>query len=141
MVTRSAEREKSATRELFCDNCPEPLMQSTGLWLLLTICGPGLAPQALQTACSGGDMQACNNLGAAYESGTGVARDLARAASLYDRACAFGEPSGCLNLAVSLVEGSGIEMDIPRGVKLLETTCQGGNSGACNNSVTIPRAI
>ena len=48
-------------------------------------------------ACDEGHPRACNNLGAAYEEGAGVVRDLDRALALYVRACQGGAHAGCTN--------------------------------------------
>ncbi len=45
--------------------------------------------------CNGGDMRGCMILGAKYEAGRGVARDLARAAEFYRRACDGGVSVAC----------------------------------------------
>jgi hypothetical protein len=49
-------------------------------------------------ACTGGSLAGCVALGAMYEQGTGVRRDLARAVSLYRQACEGGNPRGCQSL-------------------------------------------
>lgn len=49
------------------------------------------------TRCAEGNAPSCNNLGAMYELGAGVTRDLGHATRLYDRACAAGAAAGCIN--------------------------------------------
>ncbi len=40
-------------------------------------------PMVLQTLCTSGNGESCNDLGTAYQRGTNVAKDLAKAATLY----------------------------------------------------------
>ena len=47
-------------------------------------------------------MSGCAALGEAYASGVGVARDPARALSLYERACAIDDGDGCRDLGLAL---------------------------------------
>jgi len=37
----------------------------------------------------------CTRLGRRYEAGEGLARDLSRAAQLYDKGCSAGDTEGC----------------------------------------------
>src|SRR5690242_2299869 len=47
--------------------------------------------------CDASDLMSCNNLGAMYETATGVSQDLERALALYERACDGGAKAGCFN--------------------------------------------
>jgi TPR repeat protein len=47
-----------------------------------------------------GDADACNTLGAMYESGQGAEQNYERAAALYKAACLAGGYRGCNNLGV-----------------------------------------
>jgi TPR repeat protein len=60
---------------------------------------PRRAPE-WQRACDGGDAAACGHLGALYEQGLGVVRDLARARALHEKACTGGYWFSCHNLIV-----------------------------------------
>ncbi len=53
----------------------------------------------LERGCADGVHEACNLLGGAYARGQIVAKDLARAAALWDDACASGLARACFNLA------------------------------------------
>jgi len=49
-------------------------------------------------SCQAGSAESCNNLGAMYEVGEGVARDEARARELYSQACEAKARAACVNL-------------------------------------------
>jgi TPR repeat protein len=52
-----------------------------------------------EKACTGGEMDMCNNLGVCYYEGRcGVAKDDAEAAKLYEKACRGGYSGACYNL-------------------------------------------
>lgn len=56
-----------------------------------------LAAQYFNTACIGGVMSSCNNLGVLYENGKGVTQSKAQAMQMYSLACQGGLESGCQN--------------------------------------------
>lgn len=86
-----------------------------------------------QSACDGGDLDACNELGALYEDGYGVAQDLVRARSLYEQACNGENLRGCNNLAALYLNGIGVEADQERAFHLFVMSCEGGSAFACGN--------
>lgn len=81
--------------------------------------------------CMLGQRIACNNLGDAYEYGSGVRRDLTRAGELYDCACRLGEPLGCANLGHLLENGEGTLRDVARARALYRDACAGGDEYGC----------
>ncbi|HTN64308.1 MAG TPA: caspase family protein, partial [Devosia sp.] len=74
-----------------------------------------------RAAAAAGNIRAMTTLGAFYETGTGVAQDLAMAADFYQRASDAGAADATVNLARMLAEARGVPQDIPRAVQLLET--------------------
>jgi hypothetical protein len=53
---------------------------------------------ALLKTCHDGHLAACTRLGVWYRDGTGMPKDLARAATLFKQACDGGDLPGCANL-------------------------------------------
>ncbi len=87
--------------------------------------------RAYERGCAIGERVACNNLGDAFEYGSGVPRDLARSVALYDRACRGGEALGCANLGHLLENGEGAPRDVARARVLYRDACAGGTDYAC----------
>ena len=83
-------------------------------------------------------MLGCNELGVMYGTGEGVAKDLARAATLYQRACDGGEMWGCVNLGVMYGTGEGVARDRPRAIDLYQQACDGGQSWGCTLVLGVP---
>jgi len=52
-----------------------------------------------EVQCNEGSADSCSNLGALYREGKVVAKDLARAVTLFNKACDGGSPRGCFRLA------------------------------------------
>ena len=84
-----------------------------------------------QEACDGGDLTACNVFGLMYETGQGVPRDPARAATLYRRACQGGALVGCTNVGVLLVSGLGVSPDSVSAAGFFRVACEGGEQLGC----------
>ena len=66
-----------------------------------------------------------------YATGDGVTRDVARAATLFQRACDGGEARGCYALAVSYNTGVGVTQDLARAATLFRQACDGGYAAGC----------
>jgi TPR repeat protein len=66
-----------------------------------------------------------------YEGGSGVLKDLARSAALYEKGCEGGYPLGCTNLAELNAHGVGVPQDHARAAALFERACNGGDTTAC----------
>ena len=107
-------------------------------------------PNALASACQGGDVAACRTflpiaeqacasrngsacgiLGWLHENGRGVTADLPRAADFYQQACDARERRGCLALAVMQARGNGIPKDEARASSTFEQLCNGGLLESC----------
>lgn len=86
-----------------------------------------------QSTCDGGDLAACNELGAFYEDGYGVPQDLTRARLLYEQVCNGGNLRGCNNLAAMYLNGIGVAADQERAFHLFIMSCEGGSAFACGN--------
>ena len=92
----------------------------------------GLA--SYQDACEQGSAVACFNLGVKLDAGAeGVAKDPARAASLYRRACEAGSGPGCANLGAMLDKGEGVPRDEAQAAIILQRACDQGDGGGCHN--------
>src|ERR1700736_1745601 len=68
----------------------------------------------LTKACDQGKYTSCFSLGTKYMSGSGVAKDEARAVALFQRACDNGEAQGCSGLAFMYETGNGVAKDAAR---------------------------
>ena len=82
--------------------------------------------------CRVGHPGSCNNAGSLYFRGAGVARDLAKAASLFDKSCAAGFGTACFNLGTMQVEGMGISQDLQRARALFTKACEAGEPSGCS---------
>jgi hypothetical protein len=103
---------------------------------------PAIAPLPSPTAdvpgdCDGMNSSACADLAARYAAGSGVPKDEARAAALYDRACQGGAARGCTGLGVLHNTGGGVAKDLGRAAVLYERGCRGGDASGCNNLGTL----
>jgi TPR repeat protein len=87
----------------------------------------------LRQACDGGDAQACVDLGYLYDSGTGVLKNYATAAGLYQKSCDGGNSYGCIDLGMDYAEGWGVSKDAGKAAVLYEKSCDGGNTAACED--------
>ncbi len=94
---------------------------------------PELAAPYYLKACQLGDGAGCTNLGFLYENGTGVEKDLARAAALYKRGCDARNSLGCNNLGVLHDAGRGVAKDEALAAQLFKNGCDLGYHRACNN--------
>src|ERR1035437_6227573 len=60
-----------------------------------------------ESACLGGDMSKCNDLGINYEEGQGTPVDFLRAGDYYKKACDGKTADGCANLGALYDDGKG----------------------------------
>lgn len=79
--------------------------------------------RALESACSGGEMEACVELG--------DSASRRRAMELYERACDGGHGLGCHKLARHLRRGWMLEQNIAQAVGLDEKACELGSVKGC----------
>lgn len=84
-------------------------------------------------ACEAGNAAACNDLGAIYEAGRGVARDFGKAATLFERACEGDVAVGCRNLGILYLYGRGVGRDVDHAFALFDTACSAGSALGCNS--------
>ncbi len=76
-----------------------------------TTCDTSADAVACQASCDAGRAADCTQLGYRYEMGSGVDRDMVRAAGLYQRGCDGGNDVGCSDLAILYRDGKGVERD------------------------------
>jgi TPR repeat protein len=78
-------------------------------------------------------MTACANLGVALEHGQGVAKDVARAGSLYALACSFGLAGACIHARMLEEYERGTPRDLAKARDLWAMRCEKQNDGkACS---------
>jgi uncharacterized protein len=93
--------------------------------------GDGRAAEYEQK-CAAGNAEACGALGALFQDGTGVEKDYARAAKLFQRACDLGSASGCGRLGVMYsLSDKGLDKDVTRSVTLFRRSCDLGSANGC----------
>ena len=86
----------------------------------------GAASEAWRPIAEGGDARAQFNLGLLYETGRGVAEDLAQAAAWYQRAALQGLTQAQFNLALLHQTGRGVEKDGTEALYWLEIAARHG---------------
>jgi uncharacterized protein len=66
-----------------------------------------------------------------YENGTGLSRDVDRAAAIYSQHCTTGDSLyGCLPLGLLYLTGNGLAKDVNKAFALFRQACKSaGNSG------------
>jgi serine/threonine-protein kinase len=82
-------------------------------------------------ACTGGNGNACEQLGMLYMAGSGVPQDPARARDSFSLACDAGNAEGCNNLGISYEYGGEGQQDYSRAVALFTKACNGGSAAGC----------
>ena len=90
-----------------------------------------LATLFYEKACGLGYLQACNSLGVMHRFGSGVSKDLSRAAVLFERACNADLGHACLSLAEAYSDGEGVEKNPARALELFERSCALDTNYAC----------
>lgn len=75
---------------------------------------------------------ACDKLGYAYETGTGVAADIVKARSLYEKSCGLDHAPGCGRLGDLFVTGQGGEKNPKKAVELYQKACKAGVGESCD---------
>ena len=84
----------------------------------------------LEPAAEKGDAAAMNALGQMYTSGSGVAKDLNKAAAFFLKAAELGNADAQQNLGSALMLGEGIEQDMVEALKWFIISARSGNSSA-----------
>jgi hypothetical protein len=101
--------------------------------------GSNLDVAGWKEVCDEGGGRGCTLLGAAYEKGEDVPKDVARAAALYQRGCdgkGLGDGAdalGCFNLGLLYAQGAGVPKDVARAAALYKQSCDGQNALGCFN--------
>ena len=83
--------------------------------------------------CDNEEMIGCLDLGNAYYNGNGVAKNLNKAAQLYQKACDGGIMKGCANLGVTYQNGDGVTKDFGKAVQLYQKACDNEEMIGCLN--------
>jgi hypothetical protein len=82
--------------------------------------------------CDRGIASACATLAARMERGTGIPRDLTRAATLHERACELRDPGSCVLAARMHASGTGVTPNRTKQMELLVAACTLGDASACS---------
>lgn len=137
MVRRDTGAVASRTAKIPNDRSP-PVVQST----LPNIPEPdpdadtpisGEEIERLESACGGGTVGACTELGNLFADGQRVRQDLARAATYFDRSCTGGDADGCTMLGIAYYEGKGVATNRERSAAAFAQACELGGATACGN--------
>jgi len=91
------------------------------------------ANRLFQRSCDLGHAAACNNLGLAYQTGEGVARDYTRAMSLFERACSRGLAEACSNQGALYEHGLGVPANLGDAQRAYAQACRHGSALGCSN--------
>ena len=94
---------------------------------------PARAVSLFERACSGGNPEGCENLGWAYQIGSGVGPDMSRALKFYQKACDGKYALGCDRLGDAYHEGRGVGQDYTRASALFERACDLGHANGCES--------
>jgi TPR repeat protein len=68
-----------------------------------------------------------------YAQGSGVPKDEARTAALFEQACSGNSADGCGNLGLMYENGSGVSNDVARAVTLYKQACNWGLAAGCED--------
>lgn len=93
----------------------------------------GNDPVECVTQCDRGNAPSCTQLGVAYATSRGVARDPAQAVKFMKQGCDGGHAAGCSALGVMLGKGSGIAKDERASAELQRRACEAGEPVGCLN--------
>jgi TPR repeat protein/tRNA A-37 threonylcarbamoyl transferase component Bud32 len=95
------------------------------------------AAPALREECASGGLAECAALGTLLQSGKGVERDVAAAASFFHKACEGGAPEGCNNEAALQV----MNADAGKAIESFRKLCTAGTPAACNNLALLQASV
>lgn len=95
-------------------------------------CKPGDVADCTAKCEKQKNQSSCVNLGLMFASGTGVAKDNNKAATLFQGACNGNVGAGCERFGVALHNGLGIQTDLPRAADTFKKGCDLKNASACN---------
>jgi len=77
----------------------------------------------MKRGCDLKDNEACNQLGAAYRKGRGIAQDLQKAFSLFGQSCEDGNGNACANVSSMYEAGEGMAADLELAVAFAAKAC------------------
>ena len=92
-----------------------------------------LAARLFQRGCELGHAPACNNLGLAHESGSGVPQDYALAMLAFERGCSGGFAESCSNLGTLYEHGLGVPANLGDAQRAYNQACRRGSALGCSN--------
>ncbi len=109
------------------------------LLVLSLLAGGEPSLQELEQRCrSDSDGTSCYKAAFMYAFAMGVEKDLAKAATLYERSCQLGAWTGCHDIAVMYERGEGVPKDEPKAkrfyaeqTRLMDKACSAGNKQTC----------
>lgn len=93
----------------------------------------GTAARLFQRGCELGSAAACNNLGLAHESGSGVPQDYEQAMLAFERACSGGFAEGCSNQGTLHEHGRGVPINLGDALRAYNQACRRGSALGCSN--------
>jgi TPR repeat protein len=73
-----------------------------------------------------------------FETGSGVEKDVSRAAALFSNACDANDPVGCSDLGHSYLVGNGVEKDLERSKLFFRKGCSLGDKSGCEQVQQLP---
>jgi TPR repeat protein len=73
-----------------------------------------------------------------FETGSGVEKDVYRAAALFSKACDASDPDGCSDLGHSYLVGDGVEKDSAKAKLLFRKGCSLGDKSGCEQVKQLP---
>jgi TPR repeat protein len=82
---------------------------------------------------------ACNMLGYAYETGSGVDADIKKARELYTKACTLKHWPGCGRIGDLFVTGQGGEKNAKKATEYYQQACKGGVAESCDALKELPK--
>lgn len=128
-------REDAGARRLFANACAHGSnLGCTGLAAMDLRAGGDTktAIARLTSACEAAIAPACSMLASAYDNGTGVPRDDAKAVQLARGACDAGQQSACVIYARAMLFGDhGVTRDPKRTRELAAVACERGVAPGC----------
>lgn len=107
-----------------------PLILVTAVVPFLGACSEA---SRLNGRCTGGDVAACTQLGEMYATGDRVARNMVRAAEMYEKACSLGAADICNTLGEIYERGQELEGGLTRAEAFFRVACNGGSAPGCLN--------
>ena len=93
--------------------------------------------ERLERLADGGNAVAQNNLGIVYQQGSGVARDLEKAAYWFQKGAENGSAPAMSNLGAAYLNGKGVGRNLTLAVQWFEKAAAAGEQGGYFNLATL----